>query len=126
MAALTNARDTSEIANGAKALVLPVKGSTTIYQGSLVAIDANGYAIPAKKAASLTAAGRAEETVKNEGSDGDVVINVSRILRPPRTSSQRPTSSSLAIWRTTRPLPLSLPAPLLPGLLSEWMTTVSR
>jgi len=78
MAALTNARDTSEIANGAKALVLPVKGSTTIYQGSLVAIDANGYAIPAKKAASLTAAGRAEETVKNEGSDGDVVINVSR------------------------------------------------
>ena len=36
MAALTNARDTSEIANGAKALVLPVKGSTTIYQGAFV------------------------------------------------------------------------------------------
>lgn len=78
MAALTNARDTSEISNGAKSLVIPVKGLTTIYQGALVAIDANGYAIPAAKAASLTAAGRAEETVQNTGSDGATVINVTR------------------------------------------------
>ena len=46
MAALTMARDTAEIAQGAKYLSLPVKGSTTIYQGSLVALDAEGYAIP--------------------------------------------------------------------------------
>lgn len=78
MAALTNARDTSEIANGAKYLSLPVKGSTTIYQGALVAIDANGFAIPAKKAAGITAAGRAEETVENKGSDGELVIRVAR------------------------------------------------
>ena len=65
MAALTMARDTAEIAQGAKYLSLPVKGSTTIYQGSLVALDAEGYAIPGKKAAGLTAAGRAEETVTN-------------------------------------------------------------
>lgn len=78
MAALTKARDTSEIANGAKYLSLPVKGSTTIYQGALVAIDANGYAIPGKKATGLIAAGRAEETVENKGSDGDIVIRVAR------------------------------------------------
>ena len=76
MAALTNVRDTSEL--GGKYIALPVKGATTIYQGSIVAVDANGYAIPGKKAASLKAAGRAEETVENKGGDGDAVIRVSR------------------------------------------------
>ena len=76
MAALTNVRDTSEL--GGKYIALPVKGATTIYQGSIVAIDANGYAIPGKKATSLKAAGRAEETVENKGGDGDAVIRVSR------------------------------------------------
>ena len=78
MAALTMPRDTSEIAQGAKYLSLPVKGSTTIYQGSLVAMDASGYAIPGKKAAGLTAAGRAEETVTNPGKDGEATIRVAR------------------------------------------------
>ena len=78
MAALTNVRDTSEIANGAKYLSLPVKGNTTIYQGALVAIGADGFAIPAKKAAGIMAAGRAEETVENKGADGDLVILVAR------------------------------------------------
>lgn len=78
MANLTAPRDTSEIANGATSLVLPVKAKTTIYQGSIVAIGADGYAIPGKKAASLKAAGRAEETVENTGSDGDAVVRVSR------------------------------------------------
>lgn len=78
MAALSNVRDTSEIANDGKTLALPVKGSTTIYQGALVALDANGYAVPGKKAAGLTAAGRAEETVVNSGADGDEIIRVTR------------------------------------------------
>ena len=78
MAALTSARDTIEIANGGKTLALPVKGSTTIYQGAIVALDANGYAIPGKKAAGLTAAGRAEETVETTGADVAVVIRVPR------------------------------------------------
>ena len=78
MAALTSARDTIEIANGGKTLALPVKGSTTIYPGAIVALDANGYAIPGKKAAGLTAAGRAEETVENTGADGAVLIRVTR------------------------------------------------
>lgn len=76
MAALTNVRDTSEL--GGKYIALPVKGATTIYQGAIVAVDANGYAIPGKKAAGLKAAGRAEETVENKGEDGDAVIRVSR------------------------------------------------
>ncbi len=78
MGALNKPRDTVEIANGGKTLSLPVKGSTTIYQGSLVALDANGYAVPGKKAEGLTAAGRAEETVENKGADGDLVIRVTR------------------------------------------------
>lgn len=65
MAKLTDVRDTPEIANGAKVIAVPVKGGTTIYQGALVALDASGYAIPGKKAESLTAVGRAEETVTN-------------------------------------------------------------
>ena len=77
MAALTNVRDTSELALGGKYLALPVKGSTTIYQGAIVALDANGYAIPGKKAENLKAAGRAE-TVENTGGDGDAVIRGSR------------------------------------------------
>lgn len=76
MAALTNVRDTSEL--GGKYIALPVKGATTIYQGAIVAVNANGYAIPGKKAADLKAAGRAEETVENKGRDGDAVIRVSR------------------------------------------------
>ena len=55
-----------------------MKGGTTIYQGALVALDASGYAIPGKKAESLTAVGRAEETVTNTGADGELVIRVAR------------------------------------------------
>lgn len=78
MAALTTERSTNEIANGAHSLALPVKASTTIYQGAIVAIDASGYAIPGKKATGLKAAGRAEETVVNTGADGAVTIRVTR------------------------------------------------
>lgn len=78
MANLTAPRDTNEIASGATSLVLPVKSSTTIYQGSIVAIGSDGFAIPGKKAASLKAVGRAEETVENKGNDGDAVVRVKR------------------------------------------------
>lgn len=78
MAALTTERDTSEIANGAKRIKLPVKGKTTIFQGAIVAIGADGYAVPASKLADLTVAGRAEETVANTGADGAESILVAR------------------------------------------------
>ena len=78
MAACTSPRDTAEIVSGARYLVLPVKGATIIYQGAIVAVDANGYAIPGKKAGGLMAAGRAEETVENSGADGAATIRVAR------------------------------------------------
>lgn len=78
MAALKNVRDTSELIQEGKFLHLPVKGKTTIYQGSLVALDADGLAVPGKKAEGLTAAGRAEETVENTGADGDLSIRIAR------------------------------------------------
>lgn len=78
MGALTNVRDTVELLNGGRQLALPVKGKTTIYQGALVALDADGYAIPGKKAEGLTAAGRAEETVENTGGDGEQTVRVTR------------------------------------------------
>ena len=40
MAALTMERDTPEIMNGGRLLSLPVKGGVTIYQGAIVALDA--------------------------------------------------------------------------------------
>lgn len=78
MGKLTNARDTAEIASRATTIVLPVKGATTIYQGSIVAIGEDGYAVPGSKAENLKAAGRAEETVENKGADGEASITVSR------------------------------------------------
>lgn len=79
MAALTSERDTVQVARGARTLGLPVKAGVTIYQGALVAVGADGYAVPAKKAENLKAAGRAEETVDNrDGTDGGAVVCVSR------------------------------------------------
>ena len=54
-----------------------MKGGTTIYQGALVALE-DGFAVPAKKAAGLIAASRAEETASNLGADGAVSVQVSR------------------------------------------------
>ena len=78
MAGLKAPRDTNELAGGATSLVLPVKAATTIFQGSIVAIGTDGYAIPGKKAANLKAAGRAEETVENTGKDGEATVRVTR------------------------------------------------
>lgn len=78
MGKLTAPRDTNEIASGATSLVLPVKSSTTIFQGSIVAINEDGFAIPGKKAEDLKAVGRAEETVENEGGNGEAVVRVKR------------------------------------------------
>lgn len=60
MAALTQSRNTPE--RSGTVLGFPVKAATTVYQGSLVAIDA-GYLAPGRVATTLIAVGRAEETV---------------------------------------------------------------
>lgn len=71
------ARNTSQFAGDF--LVLPMKAGAIIFAGTLVAIDAAGFAVAATKAADLTAAGRAEETVDNTGgADGALALKVAR------------------------------------------------
>jgi len=58
---------------------LPVKGAKKIYGGTLVAIDANGYAHPASDTAGLVIQGVSEEMVDNSaGADGGKTIQVRR------------------------------------------------
>lgn len=76
MAALTAERNTPQMADVQRApLYLPVKGSTKIYKGSLVALNA-GYAAPGATATSRIACGRAKTTVDNTGADGAKYIEV--------------------------------------------------
>lgn len=68
MAALTDARDTRRREKTTH--FDPVKGATTIYQGALVCLDANGWLVPGAVATTLKARGVAQETVANSGADG--------------------------------------------------------
>nr|DAP14048.1 MAG TPA: hypothetical protein [Caudoviricetes sp.] len=75
---LTSARNTASIARG-RILSLPVAAGREIFEGSLVVLDANGYAQPAEKEESLTAAGRAETYADNsKGEAGDITVRVLR------------------------------------------------
>jgi hypothetical protein len=47
MAALTNSRNTPEMADGGRIRVLNVEANTTVFLGSMVAINAAGNAVPA-------------------------------------------------------------------------------
>ena len=77
--ALERGRKTPEVAEGGRFLVLPVAAGVKIYEGSLVAIGADGYAKPAAKGTGLTAAGRAERFADNTGgADGDITVKVAR------------------------------------------------
>ena len=61
-------------------LVYKIAASTTIFKGSLVALDSDGFLIPiAHGTASLKFVGVAEETVENDGSDGDASVRVSKL-----------------------------------------------
>lgn len=60
-------------------LISVLMAAAKIFAGSLVAINASGYATPGAAAATLTYFGRAEETVDNSaGSAGDVSVLVRR------------------------------------------------
>jgi len=63
--------------------VYPVEANTTVYLGSMVALDANGYAVPASSQANLKLIGRAEmvsnglpgqDAVNNPGAAGAMAI----------------------------------------------------
>ena len=73
MAVVTAGRNTVEVRDG-KTLVLAVKAKTVIYEGTLVAIGSDGYAIPAKKAENLLVAGRAEEMIEARETDSTIKV----------------------------------------------------
>lgn len=74
MSALTAARNTKKVLDGARSYTnqLTVKSGNTIYAGSIVAVGTDGYAVPASDAASIAVVGvalntaTAGETVKFE------------------------------------------------------------
>lgn len=75
---LNSGRNTVEIASG-RVLLLPVAAGKLIWEGSIVAINKDGYAIPAEKSAGLRCAGRAEVYIDNRtGADGDARVSVRR------------------------------------------------
>jgi hypothetical protein len=77
MAALSNSRNTPEMADGGRMRVLPVEANTNIYLGGIVALNAAGNAVPAWATTTVANAqrvvGRAEY-VKN-GMPGQNAIN---------------------------------------------------
>ncbi len=80
MSALTAERLTPQFAGSSgptpAKLYLLVKGSTKIYAGSIVALNA-GYAAPAASGLGLVAVGKALATVDNStGADGDLSVEV--------------------------------------------------
>lgn len=77
--ALTAGRNTPELAEGGRIVVLPVAAGAVIYDGGLVVLDASGNAKAATKAEGLTAAGRSEEYVDNtSGAAGAQTVKVRR------------------------------------------------
>ncbi len=83
MAALTNSRNTPELADDGRTLVYPVEANTTVYLGSIVALNGNGNATPAASVAGLKILGRAEmvsngipgqDATNNPGAAGAISI----------------------------------------------------
>ena len=77
MAALTNARNTPEMADGGRMRVCPVETNTNIYLGGIVALNAAGNAVPASATTTvanpLKIIGRAEYV--SNGIPGQNAIN---------------------------------------------------
>lgn len=77
MAALTEARTTKS--REGQVFSRPVAGTKKIFEGSLVALNATGYATPGAVAATLVADGVAKKTVDNTaGADGAVTVEVEK------------------------------------------------
>ncbi len=75
MAALTQDKNTDSREGDIRNL--PVAASTKIFAGSIVAINATGYAVPASDTANLKVVGRAEQYIDNSaGANAAKTINV--------------------------------------------------
>ena len=87
MAALTNSRNTPELADGGRIQVYPVEANSTIYLGSMAGLNGNGNAVPALSTPGLKIIGRADmvnggfpgqDAVNNPGLAGAVAVVVRR------------------------------------------------
>ncbi len=77
MTACADDRDTKAYDGVPTLIPLKVYTGTTIYEGSIVAIDtAHGYAVPASTSTTQICCGRAEEQVVNAGASGAKTVNV--------------------------------------------------
>ena len=63
-----------EIRGTGRDLVLDMTASTTIYQGALVAINAEGYAVPAAATANFVVVGIAIETKRTGSGGSDTIV----------------------------------------------------
>ena len=77
MAALTNSRNTPELADGGRIRIINVEANTTIFLGAMVAVNGAGNAVPASAttttANALKIIGRAEYVVN--GTPGQNAVN---------------------------------------------------
>ncbi|MGH7913403.1 MAG: hypothetical protein ACREPW_01970 [Candidatus Binataceae bacterium] len=80
MAALTSSRNTPEMSDFGRMQIYPVEANTTVYLGSMVALNANGNAVPAASGAGLRIVGRAERTYL--GMPGQDAVNRSSVTIP--------------------------------------------
>lgn len=77
MSALTKDRNTPRREGGT--LTIGVAAGKKIYAGSLVALDASGYATPGATATTIKGLGRAERQADNtSGQSGDVTVEVAK------------------------------------------------
>jgi hypothetical protein len=76
MTALAAERATLALENGLIIQDYPVLTATTIYKGSIVAVNAAGYAVPGSVATTQIAIGRCSETVVNSGASGAKKVKV--------------------------------------------------
>lgn len=77
-------------------VIHPVAANKRIYAGSLVVLNATGYAEPGSTATTLTAVGRAEGQVNNDGGDGALRVEVRRgIFRFANTAADAVTRTEI-------------------------------
>jgi hypothetical protein len=76
MTALTQDRNTREVKGDIESYLM--LADTTIFAGSIVVLDASGWAKPGVAGTGLTCVGRAEERKLNAGGNGDARIRVKR------------------------------------------------
>lgn len=78
MAALTSDRNTKR--RDGRQLSLPMAASTTIYGGSIVCVNASGYAVPGSTSTGLKAVGIAQGSARNSGAAGAERVSVEKTV----------------------------------------------